>query len=146
LGYTGAFCDQQITPSSMTINKVIVYKFPATDTNGNTWDSGSNLPDPYITISAGNSCNTNRIFETSNYTNVPLNQILVYSESFTIENIQGGYVLCLIDDDGNSSADDPMVSVDIFSFYNDNNGFPSSFVYGSPSEVAHFEVFVTWNF
>tara|TARA_B110000977_G_scaffold35874_1_gene47981 strand:+ start:1994 stop:2617 length:624 start_codon:yes stop_codon:yes gene_type:complete len=129
-GYEGVGCNDQITPSLLRIDKIVVDQFPAWDGTGGSWDTNGTGAD--ITLELLNSSGS-VLYSTSTYyenaiptTNYPFNSIN-YSLGSPYENIQivlynydtifGGYSLM-----GGVSGQ----------IYSNTNGFPSvvNFDYG----------------
>lgn len=65
-GYEGVNCDQQITPSMLRIDKIVVDQFPAWNEDGGSWDTNGTGAD--ITLELWDSSG-NTIYSTSTYYN-----------------------------------------------------------------------------
>lgn len=72
-GYGGADCSTELPSTSMTITKIVVNSYPATQANGNSWDLADGA-DALVTFSLGpNGSNSGYSSETiSNVTGSPL--------------------------------------------------------------------------
>lgn len=130
-GYTGSNCSQQVTPTQMSITKIEVTRFPATD-NGAGWDLTSG-PDIYPTFSFGSATlwDSPTYFENSNpnliYEFVPNPAIVISSPN-------SQYTIRLYDYD-TADPDDFMGGIN-FTPYNSTGGFPTSGIIDAGGTVA----------
>lgn len=139
-GYTGANCGQQVTPSKITISKITVTRFPATD-GGAGWDLTSG-PDIYVEVlQAGNVIYSHPTFiqNATPGTNYDFNP-LPYIE---ITNPTSQITLRLMDYD-DFDADDNMGGL-IFTPYNNQGGFPKIINIDAGGDLAfRIEVNYAW--
>lgn len=56
-GWTGAKCTKEIKPKTVTLNSVLLVKYPATNA-GQAWDDFSNYADPYFVVTNGTTLET----------------------------------------------------------------------------------------
>lgn len=145
-GYSGTDCSTQITPSSITILRVNVKKFPDRKPNGDRWDTGlfgiggsdadlqldilnANGNVIYISealvdrASSGNCDDTNYFF--------PAVQL-------SGEQISSQLTFALYDEDPNDW--EFMGGWQIGGLYSSNNGFPDTITIGECSDNIVFEV------
>lgn len=136
-GYTGVDCSQQITPTSIRLNKIDVKSFPATN-NGAGWDIGSG-PDIYPVLVKG----SNVIWESTTYFE---NANPSADYSFNVNpvvnlNPNDQYSILLYDEDGIWS-DEYMGGVSFFPYSNKNN-FPNVINLDAGGDVT-FKLYVTY--
>jgi len=149
-GYSGTDCSTQITPSSITILRVNVKKFPMTDENGDVWDQvavgSSTNPDLQLDIlnannefiyssealdnrvSSGNCDDTNYFFPAVQLSGEQISSQLtfaLYDEDLTDWELMGGWQIIL---------------------YSSNNGFPNPYPIGECSDNIVFELDLEYNF
>ena len=143
-GYSGATCQTQLTPISMTVTKIVIDKYPLVNPVGGNLDPSSG-GDPYPVIS-----NT---WTTSSYGNIsyihptPIEDVTgqsltyILSTPFTLSQLDSEWYIQLWDDDL-PFPPDPMAELQYIP--NDHAaGFPSSYVLDSGD--FRVELFVTWN-
>jgi len=137
--YTGANCDEQITPTNIIINSVTVTKFPPTD-NGAGWDLTSG-PDCYISILRdGVSIFNNRATFQENATGsfmIPVNLTLPSGSDFF-------YTVFLFDFD-DFDQDDFMGGIQ-GALYFSTNGFPGSVDISAPNSAVSFTCNLSYTF
>lgn len=138
-GYTGADCSQQKTPISITITKIEVIRFPATDGTGAGWDL-SDGADIFPTLSLGSTVLYN---PTTYYNNASQNTTYPFVPSPTIQltNITAQYQIDLYDYDSTSSND--WMGGILFTPYSSTGGFPSVLTIDAGGTVA-FKVYVSY--
>lgn len=141
-GYTGTDCSVPLTPTSMTIRRVTVTKYPTTKSNGAGWDLSTG-PDCFITLNVGTSSNQNDFVSGFTYNNTT-SQTLEYNTGFPINltGLNSDFSLGLWDEDS-PDPDDFMDGVS-FTPINYTSGFPNSFTLDVGSFAARLDV--TWNF
>lgn len=144
-GYSGAACQTELTPISVTITKVVVSNYPVVDGSGGSWDLSTG-GDPYIVIARGQSANyiNQPHYEHPSYYENATGQTLTYTLSapYTITEPNSQWSILLWDHDS-PDPDDFMTG--LFHAPNDQAaGFPASYILDSG--VFRVEVFVTWNF
>lgn len=136
-GYEGSDCSQQETPSKITITKIIITNFPATD-NGAGWDLTSG-PELYPTFSKDNTV----IWKSESYYT---DADPVYAHSFTLsEDITeptDRYAIKLYDYD-TSDDDDYMGGIE-FTPYTNTNGFPAVKTLSVGSIIIDVYLSYTW--
>ncbi len=119
LGFTGADCGFQVTPTKIVLKRIRVTHFPATDADGYFWDSGSNA-DIYPVIFKDDEV----VFESSAYfTDANPNEIFDFNMTFDITKPFDSYAVTLYDFDA-VGQDEFMAGIE-FTPYHDTNGFPT---------------------
>jgi hypothetical protein len=118
LGYMGADCSTQITPSKITLTKIQVTKFPQITTNGASWDVGSG-PELFVRFGI-----TTVLYESGYYDDAISGTIYTFTPSPALElNATAQYAIELWDYDTISASD--KICSGTFYIYNDTDGFPS---------------------
>lgn len=132
-GYSGPACGDQVTPTKIKITKVVVTRFPATDTGGAGWDLTSG-PDIYILIIKGSTLiweNQSFFIEDANpsleYSFTPSTNVYLYNP-FDI------FSVYLYDYD-DFDADDVMGGF-YFTPYSSTNNFPNMITVDGGGSVA----------
>lgn len=146
-GYTGSNCGTQITPTKISISKVVITNFPALNPLGSTWDLNplnpiNNNPDIYLVF----------INSTSTYFNTLSNRFndaisgTEYTYTFTtpveITNINSLHNITLYNWN-TSGADDEMGSI-TFTPYSNTNNFPSIITQTDSSTNFQVKFYVTY--
>ena len=144
-GYGGSNCGIALTPSKVTITKVVVKSFDNLNSNGIGHDL-ANGPDIYIKI---NRDATVLYDHPSVYSNanagLNTNYEFILNPTLQITNVNYPIILSLWDydmEDTPSNADDNMAFAAFFPF-NESN-FPSSVIVTDPNTATKFEVFLTY--
>lgn len=112
-GYGGTYCENQVTPSHMTISKITVTNF---NQNG---DPDDVLPDIYIKLKNGNTVMYNSPTYYNNATS-PGNYNFIPASPISI-NPSGTYTVELWDSD---TVSDDFLELAVFSAYTGYSGFP----------------------
>lgn len=120
-GYEGADCRLLKTPSSMTIESVVLTDYPTTTSTGASWDVNDGA-DLFISLNTGNTATQNEY--TSNYYSNVTGQSLTYTTGLpvTLTNINGNYTIALWDYDATSNDD--LMTGGVFSPADNMNNFP----------------------
>lgn len=128
-GYTSANCSQQITPSKITITKVKVVKFPASN-----WDTGDG-PDifPELWINGGTQVWSD---PNTNYQNANSDQTYNFTPnpSILLTLVNSQYTFSLWDYDGPGAYQ--YISSVTFNPYSGTNGFPATLTLDNNSDLA----------
>jgi hypothetical protein len=95
-GYTGANCDQLITPSAVTITSLSIRNLPTTRPNGSGWDSNATGPDPYVVITNGSGITE---FQGLVANNITPGQTITITNRLTISPAQQVINIVTYDDD-----------------------------------------------
>lgn len=144
-GYGGANCGTFITPSKITISKVIVKSFNNLNASGIGHDL-TNGADIYIKINSGNTVIYDHPSLFSNATDGSnTNYVFTLNPILQIVNVNSPLVISLWDydlGDTPSNSDDNMASAVFIPFA--GNSFPSSILVTDPSTATKFEVFFTY--
>lgn len=144
-GYGGANCGTILTPSKITISKVIVKSFNNLNTSGIGHDL-TNGADIYIKINSGNTVIYDHPNIFSNATDGSnTNYVFTLNPILEIVNVNSPLVISLWDydlGDTPSNPDDNMASAVFIPFA--GNSFPSSIPVTDPSTATKFEVFFTY--
>jgi hypothetical protein len=139
-GYTGVDCSQQKTPVKITITKIQVTKFPATDVGGAGWDLTSGA-DIYPTILKG----TTLIWE-SPVMFTDANPSLTYdftpSPSIDLTSPTDQYTIELYDYD--SPDPDDWMGGFYFTPYSSTTNFPSVLTITTAGSDLAFKIFITY--
>ncbi|MEN8858463.1 MAG: hypothetical protein ABF260_10435 [Flavobacteriaceae bacterium] len=118
-GYEGSSCNDQKTPSRISISEVRIKRFPQSD-GGSSWDIGSG-PDIFISLSKGSA-----LFHTqpTYFENATSGNNYVYrpTPSIDLTDVTARYSINLYDYDTGSS-DDWMGGIYFTPYYSDNE-FP----------------------
>ena len=145
-GYYGTGCDQQITPTSISITKVEVTRYPLVTDNGNSWDlfpsgPGNSLPDIYPDLYQ----NGNLVWSSSTYQGDVGSGTCSFVPNSPIQ-ITSPTAQCTIwcNDYDDLDADDVMGGIN-FTLYNSSNGFPATMTVDANGEVA-FKLYLTYSF
>ncbi|MBW8051197.1 MAG: hypothetical protein FVQ77_12820 [Cytophagales bacterium] len=124
--YTGNLCENQKTPTSIQITKVVVTDFPDKQPSGSNWDITSCCPDIYFQILKG----TTLIYDSPTYKINAVSTSAPYtftpSSSITLSSPTSNYTIRLYDYDS-TSGDEYMGGI-LFTPYSSTNGFPSTSV------------------
>ena len=97
-GYSGSDCGVEVTPASVTITKMVLEKFPATDVNGAGWDPSS-AADIFMTITAGTTSTTTN-FKTNYFADANANLSYTFDNvNYTISSINSNWSFGLWDYD-----------------------------------------------
>lgn len=145
-GFSGSDCSVKLTPTSVSITKIDIKKFPDSN-NGDWWDTlpSNSDADIYFTIEnpAGVEIyNESTFYEDASGLNVTYPFTL--STPLTTTNVTGDHTLFLYDFDTNL---DDLVSLLIFKPYNASlNGFPSTYTVNNAANTFECDVTVeyTW--
>jgi hypothetical protein len=138
--YTGDNCEEQITPSFLTVNGIQVSMFPIVDDNGLPWDNSSD-PDIFPEI----SFDGNVLYLAPNASvNADPNGVSTWipGASFTINDIQEVHVFKLFDGDPNDEVEE-MGEV-FFTPYSSENDFPEVLEFTGDSITFSLQVAYTW--
>ena len=139
-GYSGSNCSQQLTPTKVTITKVQVTRFPATDAGGAGWDPTSG-PELYPKISLGSST----IYSSSTYYIDASTSLVPYdftpSPYIELTSPTSQYTIEAYDYD-TLDPDDWMGGI-YFYPYSSTGGFPSTIIIDGGGSVA-FKLYVTY--
>ena len=145
-GYSGSDCGIEVTPASVTITKMVLEKFPATDPNGAGWDPSSGA-DIFMTINPGTT-STTTTFKTGYYTDANANLSYTFDNvNYTISSINSNWTIGLWDYD-TIDPDDFMAGYYIKPI-DMKSGFPKSYtIYNSTYLNGNFKVtlYLQWNF
>lgn len=95
-GYTGANCDQLVTPSAVTITSLSIRNLPTTRPNGAGWDSNATGPDPYVVVINGLGVTT---FEGLVMNNIAPGQTVTITNRMTFSPAQQVIDIVTYDDD-----------------------------------------------
>lgn len=137
-GYTGENCNQEITPSQMTINKIELTSFPLHN-NGYDWDTWSSYADIYFVLMKNNQV----IFTMPNYIEEASNSSYVlYTGSIVLDSPLNEYVLTLYDYD--SSGDDDFMGGVRFVPFTKGYGFPAQLNLAPSNGNVHFKIDVDY--
>jgi hypothetical protein len=151
-GYSGVNCSNQVTPSRISITKVIVKSFPNTDLSGGFWDptiptADDGLPDIYITFQ---NSDLNVIYDSPTFFGNAISDGSTFYEftlnpPLVITNYSNPYLVSIWDYDVNN-ADDFMTSEGFF-IYNSTGGFPETLTVLDTSEPILVDITLTyqWN-
>ncbi|MBW8051719.1 MAG: hypothetical protein FVQ77_15545 [Cytophagales bacterium] len=125
-GFSGTFCGTEVTPTTITLTKVVMDQFPPLD-NGSDWDGalcGGANPDISIGLWNGSSY----IYTSGTYSDVVPGTQKTYTLGLpiTINNPTGTYAVDLFDDDTGVCAPDDYMGGLEFVPYTSGNGFPST--------------------
>ena len=120
-GYMGPTCEQEISPSSMRITKIVVTSF--TNSGWDTFPSSS--PDIFVTVGSGTSCSGSLYSSEYYYTNAypGPSYDFIPSSPIVISNPTTPVSICLYDYDGISLND--LMDGFYFNPYISGEGFPS---------------------
>lgn len=141
VGYTGPFCEDQITPQKVIITSIRVTKFLPTDDNGAGWDLSSGA-DIFVSI----DYNGAEIYESDIfYENADPNFTYSFSptQNLSFENPLDRYTIWIIDYD-TLDPNDYIGGIE-FSPYSANNGFPEMLMLDAGGGVG-FEIDVLYSF
>lgn len=151
-GYSGTDCSTQITPSSITILRVNVKKFPDRKPNGDRWDTGlfgigDSDADIFFTIE---NDDFEEIYQSSTYyedaSGLGTEYPFTLEPPLTINSVNSIYVLWLKDYDG-SSSDYDLMSYVIFQPYNASlDGFPSTRTITNTIDTFEIDLTVEYTF
>jgi hypothetical protein len=138
--YEGGLCEDQETPDKIIVKKVVVKKFPATESSGGGWDISSG-PDivPVIVINGTSTYIGNSYFENATqgeYTFTPATQLELQPLT--------QYSLHLVDFD-ETDPDDDMGGFN-FKPYDDQNQFPDILEIKTSTSAVEFAVHVEYEF
>jgi len=145
-GFGGTFCDTEITPTTITVTKVVMDQFPPLD-NGSDWDGalcGGANPDIYIELWDGSSY----IYTSGVISDVVpgTQQTYTLGLPITINNPTGLHDLDLSDNDTGGCAPDDFMGTLQFVPYQSGQGFPSTIrVYNLSAQIdVTLHVTYTW--
>lgn len=153
-GFSGAACQTALTPTSMTITRVVVENYPTLNSNGGGWDVSSGA-DAYLAIARGRTSvnyQSQPHYEHPNYYGDVTGQELTFTLStpYTITELNTDWIVMLRDYD-TPDPDDHMAGVyytpmDMTYSSSSPSGrvFPASYILNTSRIRAR--VFVTWNF
>ena len=150
-GFSGTNCGTQITPTSITITKIRVKKFPSAKPNGNWWDTFPNSDaDIYVTIQNSNLnviykhptvYNDAEIINSNFYDFIPASPLI-------ITNVNSQYLVNLYDFDGfsNDSNNDFIGFAGVTLYSLSQTGFPTTKTLTGLSGQLEFELTLqyTW--
>ena len=131
-GYTGSNCSIQVTPTKISISKIEIVSFPATDPSAVTgfWDyvpldSSQNAPDIAILFSDATTSTLFSNTSTNAFNNAQANTVYTYTypNPIQITNVNNLFKIELRDIDSNNTFQ--SMSTSFFSIYNSFNNFPS---------------------
>lgn len=139
-GWTGPRCDKQDTPSSVTITRIEVLRFPATD-NGAGWDLTSG-PELYLIVANYNSGQV--LYNSGYFENANPNNTYEFDlePDLTLYNLKEDFLISAYDYDS-SSDDDYMGGIYNKVYFNTNN-FPSSVTWDAGGPVS-FKLYLTYS-
>lgn len=138
--YTGANCENQVTPSVISISTIRLLSFPAVDGNGDPWDASSD-PDLIVRFYKGSDL----IWQPSAITNDAdpgTTHSWNTADTVAMDSVRGEYSIYLYDHDPSSSPQ--FMGGYTFVPYSDQNGFPSPIVLDSLP--VHFELDVSYTY
>ena len=148
-GFSGSDCSVKLTPTSVSITKIDIKKFPDSY-NGDWWDTFPSNSDADIYFTIQNPSETeiyNGLNELGFFEDASgLNEIYPFTLSppLTITNEAGNHILILYDEDLDL---DDYVSLLVFKPYNASlSGFPSTYTVNNPPNTfeCDFTVEYTW--
>lgn len=150
-GYSGTDCSSQITPSSITILRVNVKKFPMVDEDGDVWDQfavgSSTNPDLQLYIL---NANDEVIYESEALDDIAssgnCDDINYFYPAVQLsgEQISSQLTFALYDED---TADIELMDGWIIGgLYSSNNGFPDTSLIGECSDNIVFELNLNYEF
>lgn len=138
-GYSGADCSQQLTPTSITITKIEITRFPATASGGGGWDPLSG-PEIFPICSLG----TSSIWSSPTYYS-DATQGSYYSftpsPSIQLSNPSSLYTVALYDYDS-TDPNDWMGGISFYP-YSSALGFPATRTIDAGGDVA-FKLYLTY--
>ena len=145
-GYSGTDCSSQVTPSSITILRVNVAKFPNTKLNGDDWDEvavgSTTRPDLQLDIlNASNEIVYSSQALDNRISSGTCDDVNLFYPAFELSgsSITSSLALSLWDED--TSTYDFMGGYTISSgLYSSNNGFPNSIRVGECTSDFVFEL------
>lgn len=140
-GYGGSDCGIQLTPYSMTITKIDLLNYPATQSNGAGWDASSGA-DPFITVSFGTSSDVND--DVTGYYQNATGANLYYTllTPKVVTSLSSNWTVGIYDYDTPDPSD--FMGGIYFRPINKSSGFPSSFTL--TTSAIQYRLHVTWNF
>lgn len=142
-GYTGADCSQQVKPASISITRVDVLQFPATNSNGGGWDNGDGA-DIYIEITTSAGTELYSYPVASRVENADPNSTHVFDvdPDLKITSVSDRYQVHLYDYDS-WDADDHVGGVE-GNIYGNQNGFPASDIWEAGGKRFKVYYSYTW--
>lgn len=144
-GFAGKNCQTVVTPSEVTITKIVVKAFDNINSNGVNHDLLSN-PDIYIKINKGNTVlYSQSTFYPNAVSGLNTNYSFEISPLLKTTEVTAPLIVSLWDYDINdtpSSSDDYMGAAAFFPF--NFTGFPTSIVVTDTDTATKFEIFLSY--
>lgn len=144
-GYSGTNCSTILTPSMVSITKVVVKSFNNLNTNGIGHDL-LNGPDIYIKINSGsNVIYDHPTFYSNAIAGLNTNYEFILNPILQITSVNNPLVISLWDydlGDSPSNPDDNMASAAFFPF--NGNNFPNSILVTDSTTATQFEIFFSY--
>ncbi|UTW62770.1 PKD domain-containing protein [bacterium SCSIO 12741] len=145
-GYEGEFCNKQITPKYLTVNRIEITRFPSKRSNGTDWDvDGNGRPDIYVQMTE--RLNGTELWKADDQIRTDAETKFTYdytpSPTFRLNDPEAEYVLGIYDYD-DQSADDYMGGL-YFTPYHSTNDFPDVITVDGGTKVA-FKLHVSYSF
>jgi hypothetical protein len=140
-GYTGSFCEEEITPTSMTIEKIVLKGFPP-----DQYDSDKSGADPYIVIKDNDA---NLIVSTIYYTDASSSGEYTYSSKFpvTVKTPSEDHFLHLYDRDSIDDDNIPLSGANYtWSPYQQGEDFPETETIFNSNVGVEYELYYTYSF
>lgn len=131
-GYTGANCGTQVTPTKISISKVVISNFPAfrsvSASWGNTWDWNplntiNNNPDLYLVFINSSTTYFNTVSNRFNDAVSGTQYTYNFTTPIQITNVNALHNITLYN--WNTSGNDDEMGSITFTPYSSNNNFPS---------------------
>lgn len=99
--YEGTLCDEEKTPSSITITEVVVRDFPGEKPNGFQWDADDSGPDLYLEIQR----DTNTFYPSNSFQDAVSGQEYTFKMDLKITEVNERHYISLYDQDDGTRFD-----------------------------------------
>ena len=146
-GYTGANCGTQVTPTKISISKVVISNFPALKSDGSTWDwnplnSLNNNPDIYLVFINSSSTYFNTVANKFDDAVAGTQYTYTFSTPVQITNVTELENITLYN--WNTSGNDDQMGTITFTPYSSTNNFPSVITETDSSTNFQVKFYVTY--
>lgn len=147
IGYTGENCGTQVTPTKISISKVVISNFPAKKTDESTWDynplnSVNNNPDLYLLFINSTTIIFNTVTNKIDDAVAGTQYTYTFSTPIQITNFNALHSIILYN--WNTSGNDDKMGQITFTPYSSTNNFPSVITQTDSSTNFQIKFYVTY--